>query len=154
MGKYLTETQRYQLEVMLQDKIPVKQIAERLGKCVSTIYNEIKRGQVEQLSSELVPYKTYKADYAHRDYLEKQTAKGADFKIGNDFELVEFIENKIINEKSTCTGKNILNKIQRSKDKPSKWIKSRTRLYLLNVRYFVRTLINENTNARQQSHPH
>lgn len=99
MGKYFTETQRYQLEIMLQDKIPVKQIAERLGKCVSTIYNEIKRGTVELLSSELIPYKVYKADYAHRDYLEKQTAKGADFKIGNDFELVEFIENKIINEK-------------------------------------------------------
>lgn len=99
MGKYITETQRYQLEIMLQVKIPVKQIAERLGKCVSTIYNEIKRGTVELLSSELIPYKVYKADYAHRDYLEKQTAKGADFKIGNDFELVEFIENKIINEK-------------------------------------------------------
>ena len=54
---------------------------------------------MELLSSELIPYKVYKADYAHRDYLEKQTAKGADFKIGNDFELVEFIENKIINEK-------------------------------------------------------
>lgn len=99
MGKYLTEAQRYQLEVMLQDKIPVKQIAERLGKCVSTIYNEIKRGTVELLSSELIPYKVYKADYAQRDFLEKQTAKGADFKIGNDFELVNFIEDKIKNEK-------------------------------------------------------
>lgn len=99
MGKYLTEAQRYQLEVMLQDKIPVKQIAERLGKCVSTIYNEIKRGTVELLSSELIPYKVYKADYAQRDFLQKQTAKGSDFKIGNDFELVNFIEDKIKNEK-------------------------------------------------------
>lgn len=99
MGKYFTEMQRYQLEVMLQDKIPVKQIAERLGKCVSTIYNEIKRGTVELLSSELVPYKVYKADYAQRDFLQKQTAKGSDFKIGNDFELVNFIEDKIKNEK-------------------------------------------------------
>lgn len=99
MGKYLTEMQRYQLEIMLQDKIPVKQIAERLGKCVSTIYNEIKRGTVEQIRTDLTTYKTYKADYAQRDFLEKQTAKGADFKIGNDFELVEFIENKIIHEK-------------------------------------------------------
>ena len=99
MGKYFTETQRYQLEIMLQDKIPVKQIAERLGKCVSTIYNEIKRGTVEFLSSELIPYKVYKADYAQRDFLEKQTAKGADFKIGDDFELVNFIEDKIKNEK-------------------------------------------------------
>lgn len=99
MGKYFTETQRYQLEIMLQDKIPVKQIAERLGKCISTIYNEIKRGTVELLSSELVPYKVYKADYAQRDFLERQTAKGSDFKIGNDFELVNFIEDKIKNEK-------------------------------------------------------
>ena len=99
MGKYFTEPERYQLEIMLQDKIPVKQIAERLGKCLSTIYNEIKRGTVEQLTSELVPYKVYKADYAQRDFLEKQTAKGADFKIGDDFELVNFIEDKIKNEK-------------------------------------------------------
>lgn len=99
MGRYFTETQRYQLETMLQDKIPVKQIAERLGKCVSTIYNEIKRGTVEQISSDLVSYKTYKADYAQRVFLEKQTAKGADFKIGNDFKLVNFIEDKMNNER-------------------------------------------------------
>lgn len=99
MGKYFTENERYILETMLSDGMSKKEIAVRLGKSLATIYNEIKRGTVELIDTELRTYKAYKADYAQRDFIEKQTAKGSNYKIGNDFDFVEFIENKIINEK-------------------------------------------------------
>lgn len=107
MGKYFTEVERYCLETMLHDGVHKEEIARRLGKCLATVYNEIKRGKVELLSSDLTKYTVYKADYAHRDFLQKQKAKGSNYKIGNDFALVSFVEEKIIKEKwspETITG--------------------------------------------------
>lgn len=99
MGKYFSEIERYQLETMLADNIPVSSIAKRLHKTRQTIYNEIKRGTVIQRDTELREYKIYKADYAHMVSLENQSAKGRGLKIGNDFKLAEFIETKILEEK-------------------------------------------------------
>ena len=99
VGKYFTERERYQLEAMLQDGIPKTQIAQRLGKSYQTIFNEIKRGLVTLLNTELKEYTAYKADVAQRISDENQTAKGRNYKIGNDFDLVYFIEDKILNEK-------------------------------------------------------
>lgn len=99
MAKYFTERERYKLETMLEDKIPVAQIAKRLGKCRQTIYNEIKRGKVEQMDTELVKHEVYKADYAQRDFESKQSAKGPAYKIGSDWELYNFIQDKVLKEK-------------------------------------------------------
>lgn len=41
----------------------------------------------------------YCADYAQPQYEKAQRRKGRDYKIGNDYELLNFIENKIKNEK-------------------------------------------------------
>lgn len=99
MGKYFTEMERYKLETMLQDGISKNEIAQRLGKSLATIYNEINRGTLELLSSDLKPYHVYKADYAQRDFVAKQEAKGPGYKIGKDYEFMAFLEDKILNEK-------------------------------------------------------
>lgn len=99
MGKYFTEIERYRLEDMLKDGVPKTQIAARLGKSYQTIFNEIKRGLVTLLDSELKEYTVYKADVAQRVSAYNQTGKGRAFKIGSDFELVRFIEDKVLNEK-------------------------------------------------------
>lgn len=46
MGKqyYMTEQERYQLEAMRRNKIPVREIARQLGFCERMIYYELKRG--------------------------------------------------------------------------------------------------------------
>ena len=41
---YMTKEERYKLEVLLAEKIPVSRIARRLGFCRQTIYNELRRG--------------------------------------------------------------------------------------------------------------
>lgn len=98
-NKYFTEHERYQLEILLKKKTPVKEIAEIFGKCKATIYNEIKRGTVTLLNSEYEEYRIYQADVAQRKYDEAKKNKGRDYKIGNDYKFVHFVEDKIINEK-------------------------------------------------------
>lgn len=97
--KHLTEIERYKIEAYLKDNKKAWQIAELLGKSERTIQREIKRGTVTLLDSELREYKIYCADVAQRKYYENAANKGRGYKIGNDYELVEYIERMIIEEK-------------------------------------------------------
>lgn len=86
-GKCMTEGERYKLEAMLEDKVPIPEIAKRLGRCRKTIYNEINRGTVELLDSELRKYKKYCADVSQRRYDEVKHNKGAKKKSGQTMRL-------------------------------------------------------------------
>lgn len=96
---YLTERERYQIEILQKEKYTPKQIAKTLNRHISTIYRELKRGTVEMIDTNLKPYKKYCADTAQNRYNENKLNKGTDLKIGNDIELADFIEEKIIKEK-------------------------------------------------------
>ena len=96
---YITEGQRYQIEILLQQKYTISQIAETLGIRYHTLYHEIKRGTVKQIDTHLREFYTYKADYAQRVYMESVSHRGRDLKIGSDHKFVRYIENKIRNEK-------------------------------------------------------
>lgn len=96
MGKHLTEIDRYKIEFFLEQKLKVREIAERLGKCENTIRNEIKRGTVELIDSELKKYKKYCADAGQRVIDKNKELKGRPLKIGCDFKLAAFIENMIL----------------------------------------------------------
>ena len=93
--KHITERERYKLEYMMKQKIPVAQIAEELGHSRSTIYREIKRGQVEQRDKLYCDRLVYLADYAQRDYDGKKHEKGRYLKVGNDMDFVRFVEHSI-----------------------------------------------------------
>jgi len=94
--KHLSETDRYIIERYIRRKIPVREIAEELGVHISTIYREIKRGQVLQRNSDLTEEFRYCADTAHMRYKERLKGKGPGLKIGKDRELAEYIEAKIL----------------------------------------------------------
>ena len=98
-NKYLTERERYQIEVLLKQKTPVQEIAKLLNKARSTIYREIKNGTVELLNHDLTTYKVYLADAGQRIQNERSHNKGKDLKIGNDLELVQFIEKMVLEQK-------------------------------------------------------
>lgn len=57
-GKHFTYTERIRLEEMRKAGYSVAVCAERLGKCRQTVYNEIKRGTVEQLDTHYRVYHT------------------------------------------------------------------------------------------------
>lgn len=110
--RHLTKTDRVTLEVLLRRKTPVKDIAAELGVHISTVYREIKRGQVLQLTSELVEECRYTADTAHRKYRENLKEKGPGLKIGNDRALADYIEYKILKEDYSPAA--VLGEIKRS----------------------------------------
>ena len=82
MSKYITETERYKIETMLEDGKTPKEIAERLGKHYTTIYREIKKGTVMLLNgSTWLEYPKYCADVGQRIKEERGHRKGTDCKI-------------------------------------------------------------------------
>lgn len=98
-NKYITERERYQIEVLYRQNIKPKEIALALGKCTATIYNELKRGMTTLIDTHLLPYQTYCADVAQQTKEYNSTNKGRDLKIGNDFDFVNYITKKIRDEK-------------------------------------------------------
>ena len=112
--KDLTLTQRRELETLLKAGLHKKQIAKQLGVCLATVYNEINRGKCIQKVIRYVDwfgdkhYKevtVYSADLAEYNYRLNQSSHGAPLKIGNDFELVREIENRVVNDKiSPCAA--------------------------------------------------
>lgn len=96
---YITEGQRYQIEILLQQKYSIRQISQALDIKYHTLWHEIKRGTVKQLDTLLAEHYVYKADYAQRIYKESVSHRGRDLKIGTDLPFVRYIEHKIHDEK-------------------------------------------------------
>ena len=99
MRKYFRECERYQLEILLQQKTPVKEIAKILNRSLTTIYREIRLGTVEFVDSDLKPYKKYCADASQRIQDERSHNKGKQLKIGNDLKFIKFLEYMILEKK-------------------------------------------------------
>lgn len=99
-GKHLNYEERIKIEVLRKAGVIPKEIGELLGgRSERTIYRELKLGEVELLNSDLTTRKEYSADVAQQKHDYAGTGKGPQLKIANDYELVGFIEEKIINEK-------------------------------------------------------
>lgn len=71
---YMTEQERYKLEALLRAGIPVAQIAQQLGFCRQTIYNEIKRGEYIH-DCGWYEEKRYSADKAQQIHNYNQTTR-------------------------------------------------------------------------------
>lgn len=91
----MSERERYQLEIYLKEKVPIAEIAKKMNRCRATIYNEIKRGNITLLNSDLTTKMVYCADVAQNNFCNKQKNKGRPLKIGNDLSFVRFVETKI-----------------------------------------------------------
>lgn len=132
--KDLTLTQRRELENYLKAGLHKKHIAELLGVCLATVYNELKRGECTQKVYSYTDYwgerhykevTIYSADIAEYKYRLNQSSHGAPLKIGKDFELVREIERRVIDDKiSPCAA---LGRIKR--EKICRTVISKTTLY-------------------------
>lgn len=99
MKKYITEGQRYQIEILLKEKYPLREISDRLGIGYHTLWHEVRRGTVKQLDHLLAEHFVYKADYAQRVYESSVSNRGRCLKIGSDHELAAYIEYMIRDKK-------------------------------------------------------
>lgn len=98
MYNYITEAERYQIEILLQERYTIRQVAECLGHKYHTIYHEVKKGTVKQLDTHLVEHYVYKADYAQMMSVNNMSNRGRNLKIGSDHELAAYIE-KMVKDK-------------------------------------------------------
>ncbi|MCL2717169.1 MAG: IS30 family transposase [Lachnospiraceae bacterium] len=90
----------YQIETLLKEKFKPKEIAKKLNKHWTTIYKEIRRGTVIlRDGSTWLDIPVYCADVSQRKRQESGVKKGRKEKIGNDIKTIQYIENKILNEK-------------------------------------------------------
>lgn len=96
---YITEAERYQIEILLQQKYTVPKIADAIGHKYHTVRYEIIKGTVEQLDTHLVKHKVYKADYAQMVSEQNMSNRGRNLKIGSDYKFVAYIEDMVRNRK-------------------------------------------------------
>ncbi len=97
--KHLNEYQRGEIEVMLKLKYPKTRIAKELGISRSTLYEEIKRGTVTQLTSEWKEVKRYFADVGQRVYTQRRRESRNPYKLAAAIEFVTCAEKKILEDK-------------------------------------------------------
>ena len=97
-SKCLTWIQRLQLEGMLKANVPKTVIADTLGVCLQTVYNELKRGRYQRLDTYLVEHDSYSPEKAQKKYEYNLTSKGPELKIACDYALVEYIERRVLKD--------------------------------------------------------
>lgn len=119
--KNLSYTQRLLLEDCLKAGLHKRVIAEKLGVCLATVYNEISRGKYQHRERSVnsygdVSYRSvtrYSPNIAEDKYRLNMTAKGAPLKLGNDYEFVRYVEKRVLQDKlSPCA---VLGEIKRKK---------------------------------------
>ncbi len=98
--KHLTYEERLQIERWVnRDNISNKDIAQRLNKAVRTIQRELKRGFYLAINAMSQDVELYSADVAHNKYENNLSNKGPEIKLGNDYELANYIEHSILKER-------------------------------------------------------
>lgn len=114
--KNITYEKRRLLEQCLENRLFVKQISALLGISKVTVYRELKRGayyKTVYMYTDVFGDKHYKdvlsysADVAQQRYEDGKSAHGPQLKIGKHFEIVDFIESHIIDDKYSpgmCAG--------------------------------------------------
>lgn len=101
-GKHLEYSERQSIERWWnRDKLKKVEIARLLDRYEKTIRNEIKRGLVKNLTTHLEEIWVYSADVAQQRYEYYQKAKGPNLKIDNDYELKEYVEKSIKEDKKS-----------------------------------------------------
>lgn len=98
MHKYISYEERLQIEVLYNTKHSKKYIAGVLNRHISTIYREIEKGLYSHTLTDLREELRYSAQKAQKYADYQATAKGRDLKIGNDYALVGFVEDCILNK--------------------------------------------------------
>ena len=84
---------------MLHQGTPKTQIAKEIGISRSTLYNELKRGTVEQIDTNLKKYRKYFWDAWQRVYEENRVNSRPPMKLMYAYEFVRYAERQILENK-------------------------------------------------------
>lgn len=97
--QHLTQEKRAQIEILLRLKLPKIQIAKMVGIARSTLYEELKRGTVDQMDSEWRVYQRYFADVGQRVYENNRLNSRPPLKLAKAHEFIAFAETQMLDEK-------------------------------------------------------
>lgn len=97
--KQLSRNDRIKMETMLNNGHTKAEVAKYLHFHRSTIYREYERGKYMHRKSDYTEEERYSSDLGQKVHDWNEQGKGRSLKIGNDRELAECIENKIVNDK-------------------------------------------------------
>ena len=97
--QHLTREKRAQIEILLQQGLPKVQIAKAVGISRSTLYNELKRGTVEQINTNLKKYQQYFWDAGQRAYEAHRQNSRPPMKLIYAYDFVCYAEKQILENK-------------------------------------------------------
>ena len=95
-GKHLNYEERIKIETLSKTGMKSEEIARYIGCSGRTVRRELAKGKTELLNSDLTTRIEYSADIGQQRHDYAATGKGPRLKIGNDYELVKYIEDLII----------------------------------------------------------
>lgn len=96
-GRRLSFDDRALLEALYKKRLPLSEIARRLGVHPSTVSREVRRGLVQQRDSRTWKmYTVYSADVAQQKADFQQTAKGRPEKIGKRYDYLSALEKWVL----------------------------------------------------------
>lgn len=95
---HLTEIERGQIAAYLDEDVPLREIARRMGRNVSTISREKERGTVQQIDTFRKPYAKYYPDVGARVYEENRENSGAHSTLITAWKFIKFAEKKILED--------------------------------------------------------
>lgn len=96
---HLTEIERGQIAAYIDEGLSLREIGKRMGRNVSTISRERKRGTAQQIDTFRKPYTKYFPDAGARVYKENRENCGAHSTVMTAWEFTSFAEEKIKEEK-------------------------------------------------------
>ena len=97
--QHLTAYQRGKIQALLEQNIPKAQIARQIGISRSTLYEELKRGTVKQMRSNLTTYCKYFAETGQLVYEKNRKSCRKPYKLAKASSFVQYLETAIKVEK-------------------------------------------------------
>ena len=97
--KHLTAFQRGQIQALLKEGLPKMRIAQKVGIARSTLYEELKRGTVEQMKSDLTKRREYFADTGQLVYEEHRTVCRKPYKVDVASDFLRHIERAVLEDR-------------------------------------------------------
>lgn len=97
--QHLTKYQRGEIQALMRQKVPKAQIARQVGISRSTLYEELKRGTVDQLDSNLKIHRIYFADTGQCTYEKNRSFCRKPYKLDKACDFIQYAENAILKEK-------------------------------------------------------
>lgn len=98
-NKHLTIKERAQIEILLKQGMKRSQIAKEIGIARSTLYEELKRGTVEQKNTHLEVYTKYFAESGQYVYEKHRKNSKKPYKLSKAIDFIKHTEKEILENK-------------------------------------------------------